>query len=63
MHQHGPKKNRSILYVDKSIHIELSEGATLRLADKTTKLEAEPEITTAQEAGKKLDDFETGGRL
>jgi hypothetical protein len=63
VHQHGLTKHRSILYVDKAIHIELSEGATLRLADETTKLEAEPEITTDQDAGKKLDDLEMGGRF
>jgi len=34
--------------MDKSIHIELSEGATLRLKDAETKLEAAPEITTDQ---------------
>jgi hypothetical protein len=63
VHQHGLTEHRSILYVDKTIHIELSEGATLRLADETTKLEAEPEITTDQDAGKKLDDLEMGGRF
>ncbi len=63
LHQQGLTKHRSILYVDKAIHIELSEGATLKLADDTTKLEAEPEITTDQDAGKKLDDLEMGGRF
>jgi len=63
LHQHGLTKHRSILYVDKSVHIELSEGAKLKLADETTKLEAEPEITTDQDAGKKLDDLEMGGRF
>ncbi len=61
LHQHGLTKHRSILYVDKPIHIELSEGAVLKLADQTTHLEAEPEITTDQDAGKKLDDLEVGG--
>lgn len=63
LHQHGLTRHRSILYVDKAIHIELSEGATLKLADDTTKLEAEPEITTDQDAGKKLDDLEVGGEF
>jgi hypothetical protein len=63
LHSHGLTKHRSILYVDKSIHIELSEGATLKLADRTTQLESEPEITTDQDAGKKLDDMEMGGRF
>ncbi|MFM7606064.1 MAG: hypothetical protein ACKO8Z_12830, partial [Prosthecobacter sp.] len=63
LHQHGLTKHHSILYVDKSVHIELSEGATLKLADDTTKLEIEPEITTDQDAGKKLDDLEMGGRF
>jgi hypothetical protein len=33
LHQHGLKKHRSILYVDKSVEIELMAGATLKLAD------------------------------
>lgn len=62
-HEHVPGKHRALLYVDKSVEIELREGATLRLADGATKLEAEPEITTDQDAGKKLDDLEVGGRF
>ena len=50
-----------MLYVDKSIHIDLERGATLKLADDATRLEAAPEITTDQDAGKKLDDLEVGG--
>lgn len=61
LHQLTPGKHRSLLYVDKSVQIELKEGATLKLADHATKLEAEPEITTDQDAGKKLDDMEVGG--
>ncbi|HQW29038.1 MAG TPA: hypothetical protein PK529_07630 [Verrucomicrobiales bacterium] len=63
LHQHGPGKHRAILYVDKPIEIELREGATLKLADNATKLEATPEITTDQDAGKKLDDMEAGGEF
>ena len=61
LHQHGLKKHRSILYVDKSMEIELLAGATLKLADDFCRLEKAGEITTDQDAGKKLDDFEVGG--
>ncbi len=61
LHEHGLAKHRAMLYVDKSVHIELSEGAVLKLRDGETKLELEPEITTDQDAGKKLDDMEAGG--
>lgn len=63
LHQHAPGKYRALLYVDKSVEIEVQEGATLRLADRATKLEAVPEITTDQDAGKKLDDMEVGGEF
>jgi len=63
LHQHGLAKHRAMLYVDKAIEIELREGATLKLAPGVCKLEAEGEITTDQDAGKKLDDFEIGGRF
>jgi len=63
LHQHKLGKHRSILYVDKSIDIELQAGATLKLADGETKLEAKPEITTDQDAGKKLDDLFMGGEF
>ncbi|GAA5143718.1 hypothetical protein GCM10023213_32230 [Prosthecobacter algae] len=62
-HRHAPAKHRALLYVDKSVEIELKEGATLKLADNATKLEAAPEITTDQDAGKKLDDMEVGGEF
>jgi hypothetical protein len=61
LHQHGLKKHRAILYVEKSVEIELLAGATLKLADDFCKLEKAGEITTDQDAGKKLDDFEVGG--
>ncbi|HVX62809.1 MAG TPA: hypothetical protein VHC19_19475 [Pirellulales bacterium] len=61
LHEHALGKHRSILYVDKPVEIELKEGATLKLAPGVTKLEAEGEITTDQDAGKKLDDLELGG--
>ncbi|MFN6190996.1 MAG: hypothetical protein ACK48S_08715 [Planctomycetia bacterium] len=61
LHQHGLGRHRAILSVDKPITIDLRAGATLKLADGETKLEATPEITTDQDAGKKLDDLEMGG--
>ncbi len=61
LHQHGLKKHRAILYVDKSVEIELLAGATLKLADDFCKLEKAGEITTDQDAGKNLDDLEVGG--
>lgn len=61
LHQHGLGKHRSILYVDKPIEIELKAGAILRLAPDETRLESTGEITTDQDAGKKLDDLEIGG--
>ncbi len=63
LHQHVPTKHRALLYVDKAVEIHLQEGATLKLADNTTRLEATPEITTDQDAGKKLDDMEVGGQF
>lgn len=61
LHQHGLTKHRSILYVDKSVHIELREGAVLKLRDGECRREPHGEITTDQDAGKKLDDLEIGG--
>lgn len=61
LHQHRPGRHRALLFVDKSIHIDLQPGATLKLADNATMLEAVPEITTDQDAGKKLDDLAVGG--
>jgi len=63
LHQHFPGKYRALLYVDKSVEIELKEGATLRLADHATQLQAAPEITTDQDAGKKLDDLAVAGEF
>ncbi len=50
-----------MLYVDKSVEIELREGAVLKLAPEVCRVEPEGEITTDQDAGKKLDDLEIGG--
>lgn len=61
LHEHTPGKHRALLFVDKSVEIELKPGATLRLANHATQLEATPEITTDQDAGKKLDDLEVAG--
>ncbi|HEX5103451.1 MAG TPA: hypothetical protein VFV87_06550 [Pirellulaceae bacterium] len=63
LHEHGLSQHRAILYVDKSVEIELREGATLKLAAGVTKLEAEGEITTDQDAAKMLDDLEIGGQF
>jgi hypothetical protein len=63
MHQHKLGKHRSLLYVEKSVEIELQAGATLKLADRETQLEAQPEITTDQDASKKLDDLVMGGEF
>ncbi len=61
LHQHRLGKHRSLLFVDKSVEIELREGATLKLADGETTLEKTPEITTDHGAPKKLDDLQVGG--
>lgn len=63
LHQHGLGKHRAILYVDKSVTIELQAGATLQLAPGETQREPSGEITTDQDAGKKLDDLEIGGQF
>ncbi|ODA31940.1 hypothetical protein [Planctopirus hydrillae] len=63
LHQHGLARHRAMLYIDKPLEIELREGAILKLADGETRLEARPEITTDQDAGKKLDDLEVGGEF
>ena len=61
LHQHGLTKHRAILYVDKSVEIELMAGATLKLADGVCHKESVGEITTDQDSGKKIDDLEIGG--
>jgi hypothetical protein len=63
VHEHGVGRHRAILYVDKSVEIELRQGAVLRLAPETCKRDAKGEITTDQDAGKKLDDLEVGGQF
>lgn len=63
MHQHGLSKQRAILYVDKSIEIELRGGATLQLAPGVATVESAGEITTDQDAAKQLDDLEIGGQF
>ena len=49
LHQHGLKKHRAILYVDKSVEVELMAGATLKLADNVCHKESVGEITTDQD--------------
>lgn len=61
LHQHPLGQHRSLLYVDKSVEIELKAGATLKLADGATKLEKEAEITTDHGAPKRIDDLAVGG--
>ena len=61
LHQHALGRHRAILYVNKSIEIELREGATLQLAPGATQREVAGEITTDQDASKKLDDLSVGG--
>jgi hypothetical protein len=61
LHQHGLKRHRSLLYVDKSVDIELQAGATLRLNDHVTTLEKAAEITTDHGAPKTIDDLMVGG--
>jgi hypothetical protein len=63
LHRHGLARHRAMLSVEKPIEIELRAGATLQLAPGTTAREADGEITTDQDAGKKLDDLEVGGRF
>ena len=58
LHQHGLGKHQAMLYVDKSVDIELREGAVFQLAPGVCKVEANGEITTDQDGGKKLDDLE-----
>lgn len=63
VHEHGLGKHRAMLYVDKSVEIELQAGAVLRLAPDSCRREARGEITTDQDGGKKLDDLEVGGQF
>lgn len=62
LHEHKLGKHRSILYVEKPVHIELKAGATLKLANGACPPETAGEITVDQDArAGKLDDFEVGG--
>jgi hypothetical protein len=61
VHQHRLSRHRAMLYVDKSLEIELRDGAVLKLAPGTIQREVVGEITTDQDASKKLDDLEIGG--
>jgi len=63
LHEHAPGRQRAMLYVDKSVEIELREGAIFRLAPGVCEIEAAGEITTDQDAGKKLDDLQIGGQF
>lgn len=61
VHVHPVRKHRSLLYVDKSLDIELQPGAVLKMADRQSVLEKTPEITTDHGAPKTIDDFQAGG--
>ena len=61
LHEHPLRQHQSILYVDKSIDIELMEGTVLKLVSNETVLEGEPEITIDHGAPKRLNDFSVGG--
>jgi len=61
VHQHPLNRHQSILYVDKSIDIELMAGAVLKLADNQTTLLTDPEITIDHGAPKLLHDLSVGG--
>ncbi|MFM7316356.1 MAG: hypothetical protein ACKO5E_05365 [bacterium] len=64
LHEHKLGKHRSILYVEKPIHIELKAGATLKLAGGSCLPETAGEITVDQDArAGKLDDFEVSGEF
>jgi hypothetical protein len=64
LHQHGLGRHAAILYVDKSVDIELMAGATLKLADDVCLPMTLGEITTDQDSrGDKLDDLEVGGEF
>lgn len=62
LHVNPLRRHQSMLYLEKSIDVELMEGATLRLTDGQTMLETdEPELTIDHGAPKRLDDFHAGG--
>ena len=61
LHKHPLNQHQSILYIDKSIDIELMAGAVLKLEDHQTVLLSIPEITIDHGALKKLDDLSVGG--
>ena len=61
LHEHGLSRHRAILYVDKPVHLELQRGAVLKLRAGECRRMPQGEITTDQDAGKKLDDLEIGG--
>jgi hypothetical protein len=62
IHQHPLSKYQSILYVDKSLDIELRPNAVLMLNDNATDLLTTPEITIDHGAVKKLDDLSVSGQ-
>lgn len=60
LHERPLGRHRSLIFIDKSLDLEISAGATLRLAAGQTALEPDPEITTDHSA-KAIDDLEVGG--
>jgi hypothetical protein len=64
VHEHKLGKHQSILYIEKSIHIELKAGAVLKLADGSCLPASTAEITVDQDARVgKLDDLVVGGNF
>ena len=61
IHEHSLGRHQSILYVEKSVNIELQRGAVLKLADRETTLRSTPEITVDHGAPKQLNDLSAGG--
>jgi hypothetical protein len=60
LHERPLGRHQAMLFIDKPLDLELSAGATLRLAAGQTRLETIPEITTDHSA-KTIDDLEMGG--
>ncbi len=62
LHRHALGRHQSILYVDKSVDIELRDGAVLKLVDRQTTLRESAEITIDHGAPKKLNDLRVRGK-
>jgi hypothetical protein len=60
-HTHATGTNRSILYCDKPMYVELEAGAILKLADNSNTLDTAGEITTNQGTAMVLNDLSIRG--